>query len=176
MCRSKRPGLIKAGSRMSARFVPANTTILVLLLNPLRQKHHRLFASGKQKQPEANNKVLPTIHFYKQLIQSVFLFTLNPRASPSADCINLINEKDTGGNAARFDKQIPYLIQRNACVINTSRYHHVRFRIVRFSTNPCRAHAHKHFQELRAVDRDEGNVNLSGSGLCEQRLSSSRWT
>mmetsp|Transcript_23968 Transcript_23968/g.41944 ORF Transcript_23968/g.41944 Transcript_23968/m.41944 type:complete len:239 (+) Transcript_23968:533-1249(+) len=34
ICRSKRPGLLSASSRMSARFVPAKTTTPVLLENP----------------------------------------------------------------------------------------------------------------------------------------------
>ena len=39
MCLSKRPGLIRAGSRISARLVPAKTTTLVLLLNPAMETY-----------------------------------------------------------------------------------------------------------------------------------------
>lgn len=40
ICLSNRPGLSKAGSNTSGLFVPANTTILVVELNPTNiQKH-----------------------------------------------------------------------------------------------------------------------------------------
>lgn len=35
ICLSKRPGLSSAGSRMSGLFVPARTTTLVAVLNPI---------------------------------------------------------------------------------------------------------------------------------------------
>lgn len=37
ICLSKRPGLIRAGSRMSGLLVPASTTTLIAVLNPTRQ-------------------------------------------------------------------------------------------------------------------------------------------
>lgn len=49
MCRSKRPGLVRAGSRTSARLVPANTTTLVLLLNPALTESDEVCESYPEK-------------------------------------------------------------------------------------------------------------------------------
>ena len=58
---------------------------------------------------------MPTIHFHKQLVQSVFSLALAaevPTVSFPADCIDLIDEKDARGNLASYAKHIPYLLHK----------------------------------------------------------------
>lgn len=58
-----------------------------------------------------------TVHFYKQLIEGVFLLALAakvPSASLPAHGINLIDEKDAWGILSSSGKRIPYLIQDRA--------------------------------------------------------------
>lgn len=119
ICRSKRPGLIKAGSKISTRLVPARTTTLVLLLNPVMsetQSGQRAWTFGTKKGRKAETPkemtYLPTVHFHEQLVEGVFLLVLVAKVSiPSlfANRVDLINEKDARGIFPSCGKRIPYL-------------------------------------------------------------------
>ena len=41
-------------------------------------------------------------------------------------------------------------------------------------SDPGRAHAHKHFNEIRSADAEKGDAGFTGNGPSQQRLSRSR--
>lgn len=115
ICLSKRPGLIRAGSRMSGLLVPARTTTLVAVLNPVEEIIIRV--AVYQSHISILKRVL-TIHLHQQLVQRVFLFTLTSKVSSSPlppNSIDLINEEDAGGVLPRHREHVSHL-WRNASV------------------------------------------------------------
>lgn len=115
ICLSKRPGLIRAGSRMSGLLVPARTTTLVAVLNPVEEIIIRVAVY------KCHISILKrdlTIHLHQQLVQCVLLFTLTSKVSSSPlppNSIDLINEEDAGGILPRHGEHVSHL-WRNASV------------------------------------------------------------
>lgn len=125
MCRSKRPGLIRAGSKISARLVPAKTTTLVLLLKPVKKRGKFYPRNEIKSQALKERALLPTIHFHKQLVEGVFLLALVTKVSSTslpAYCIDLVNEQDAWGIFSSSSKHIPYLKQNRKNQLNIQTY------------------------------------------------------
>lgn len=115
ICLSKRPGLIRAGSRMSGLLVPARTTTLVAVLNPVEEIIIRV---AVYKSHISILKRVLTVHLHQQLVQCVLLFTLTSKVSSSPlppNSIDLINEEDAGGVLPRHREHVSHL-WRNASV------------------------------------------------------------
>src|SRR5208337_80132 len=90
------------------------------------------------------------VHFDQQLVQSLFALVVpatQTRAAVTSYGVNFVNKDDAGGILLALLKQIAHA---------------------------ARAHADKHFDEVRTGDRKEGDVGFAGDGPRQQGFTCSR--
>lgn len=109
MCRSKRPGLIRAGSRISTRLVPAKTTTFVLLLNPVMKKTNSIqrcrdiLHRGRKRLPNTEKGNVTAYHPFPQVTGwACFLARSGHRSSPCLSSCPLRQSRQWKGCMGHF--------------------------------------------------------------------------